>query len=267
MLAEITTSEIAARASRTLLVIPVGATEQHGPHLALGTDSAVAHALAVALAHWRSDVVVAPVLPFGASGEHAGFAGTLSIGTTATAVVLIELVRSADAFRGVVLVNAHGGNQEALAVACHQSRADGRDVLAFTPSTAMLAGTADRHGARIDTHAGWVETSLMLHLRPQAVRADRAATGNCQPLQALLGKIQIGGIRAVSANGVLGDPAGSTDSAGQALFEQMLGSLVGSVEARWGPPPASIGIEVGSADGMWGEFDGPRGVEPRKRAP
>ncbi len=245
-LSDATTSQIAPRAADTLLVVPLGATEQHGPHLPLGTDTAVAHALAIALAQHRPDIVVAPELPFGASGEHADFAGTLSIGTEVTTAVLVELVRSADAFRGVVLVNAHGGNQEALAAACRQSSADGRDVLAFTPSPAMLAATAELHGARVDAHAGWVETSLMLALHAEAVRADRAAAGNCRPIQGLLGELQVGGIRAVSANGVLGDPAGSTASAGQALFEQLLFALAGSVEERWGPPSPQAGTSLGS---------------------
>src|SRR3712207_8629966 len=72
-----------------LLVVPLGATEQHGPHLPLGTDTVIASALAASL-----DAVVAPALPYGSSGEHAGFPGTLSIGREALVHVLVELVRS-----------------------------------------------------------------------------------------------------------------------------------------------------------------------------
>lgn len=255
MLEEGTSSEVAARAACTLLVVPLGATEQHGPHLPLGTDTAVADALAVGLARCRPDVVVAPALPFGASGEHAGFAGTLSIGTEVVTALLVELVRSADAFRGVVLVNAHGGNQAALDAACRQSWADGRDVLAFTPSRTMLASTAQRYGARVDAHAGWVETSLMLALHPSAVRSDRAAAGNCRPIQELMGELRSGGVLSVSGIGVLGDPAGSTALAGQALFEQLLAELVAVVTARWGPSaaharaPFASGLHAGAGSG------------------
>ena len=90
-----------------LLVVPLGATEQHGPHLPLGTDTVIASALAHGV-----DAVVAPALPYGSSGEHAGFAGTLSLGA-ATELALVELGRSAS-FARVLFVCAHGGNAEPL---------------------------------------------------------------------------------------------------------------------------------------------------------
>src|SRR5829696_8104302 len=110
--------EGATGAAGRLLAVPLGSCEQHGPHLPLATDTLVAGALAFRLAAQRTDVVVAPAMPFGASGEHAGFPGTLSIGTDALESVLVELGRSADQFAGVVFVNGHGGNVDAL------SRAD-----------------------------------------------------------------------------------------------------------------------------------------------
>jgi creatinine amidohydrolase len=127
-LAARTWRELAAAASSAplLLAIPLGSTEQHGPHLPLGTDTSLAHALAHSLAARRHDVVVAPALPYGSSGEHAAFPGTLSIGQAALELVLVELVRSADAFAGVVLVNGHGGNVTAVARASEQLRAEGR---------------------------------------------------------------------------------------------------------------------------------------------
>jgi hypothetical protein len=97
-----------------LVAVPVGACEQHGPHLPLGTDTLVANALARALAARRPDVVVAPALAITSSGEHAGFPGTLSIGRTVMEALVVELVRSADWSRGVVLVNGHGGNRSAV---------------------------------------------------------------------------------------------------------------------------------------------------------
>src|SRR5689334_11179637 len=109
--------DLAGRAQRSILVVPLGSTEQHGPHLPLGTDSAIAAALAGRLAAARADVVVAPALPYGSAGEHAAFPGTLSIGAAALELVVVELVRSADAFAGVVLVSGHGGNAAPLAAA------------------------------------------------------------------------------------------------------------------------------------------------------
>jgi creatinine amidohydrolase len=97
-----------------IVAVPLGSCEQHGPHLPLDTDTRIAVALADGLAAARPDVVVAPPLSYGASGEHAGFAGTLSIGLDVMTTVVVELVRSADWAAGVVLVNGHGGNHRAI---------------------------------------------------------------------------------------------------------------------------------------------------------
>ena len=154
-----------------MLCIPVGSCEQHGPHLPLATDTIIAEALAAGLAARRPNTVVGPSLTVTASGEHAGFPGTLSIGTEATATVIVELVRSADWAAGVVLVNGHGGNRDAVARAAATSADDGRSVLPWWP---RIPGG--------DAHAGRTETSLLLALRPDLVRLDRAAAGETAPL-------------------------------------------------------------------------------------
>ena len=154
-----------------LLAVPVGSCEQHGPHLPLATDTIIAEALAAELAQRRPGVVVGPTLTITASGEHAGFAGTLSIGTAAMSQVVVELVRSADWAAGVVLVNGHGGNADAVDHAVATLAAEGRDVLSWWP---------DVPGG--DAHAGRTETSLMLALRPELVRTDRLEPGATAPL-------------------------------------------------------------------------------------
>src|SRR5690242_17460674 len=86
-----------ASAADALLAVPVGSTEQHGPHLPLSTDTDLAVALCAGLAGRRSGVLVAPAIPYGSSGEHAGFPGTLSIGQRALELLIVELCRSATA--------------------------------------------------------------------------------------------------------------------------------------------------------------------------
>ncbi len=123
-------------------------------------------------------VAVAPAVAYGASGEHAGFPGTLLVGHEVLAELLVELVRSARrSFAGVVLVSAHGGNEEALAAGEPRCAADGDDVLVWRPS---------RPGG--DAHAGRTETSLMLAIDPGAVRmragrsrVHRAPRRSCCP--------------------------------------------------------------------------------------
>lgn len=205
-----------------LLAVPLGATEQHGPHLPLDVDTRVASALAERLAERRPGVLVAPALSYGASGEHEMFPGTLSIGTAALELAVLELVRSASRWVArTVLISGHGGNAAALRRAERRLRAEGRSVLIWMP--AIEDG---------DAHAGRVETSLLLALAPEQVRAGRLAPGNRAPLSELIGAIRERTVRGVSPNGVLGDPTGASTAQGQALLERMSDELCQAV-ARW----------------------------------
>jgi creatinine amidohydrolase len=200
-----------------ILVVPVGSCEQHGPHLPLHTDTVVATALARALAERRGDCVVAPGLTITASGEHEGFAGTLSIGSAAMADLLIELVRSADWSQGAVFVNGHGGNAAAM------TRAD--DVLTRESRRALVWWPLVPGG---DPHAGHVETSLMLALAPGEVHLDRAVAG---PVPGMAELVRVG-VQPLSPSGVLGDPTRATAEAGRQLFDELTAQLVAAV-ARW----------------------------------
>lgn len=219
-LADLTWPEVTARAATALLAVPLGSTEQHGPHLPFTTDTDLAVALAEGLAEARDDVVVAPALAYGSSGEHAAFAGTLSIGAAALELVVVELVRSADAFAGVVLISGHGGNRDAVAAAQTTLAAEGRRVLVWSP---VVTGG--------DAHAGHTETSLLLHLRPTSVQVAAAAAGNTSELRALLPELREWGVAAVSANGVLGDPTGASAEQGAALLRALTRDLTAAVTA------------------------------------
>jgi creatinine amidohydrolase len=197
-----------------VLAVPVGATEQHGPHLPVTTDTDIAEAIVNRLSDRRPDVVVAPPLSYGSSGEHTGFAGTLSIGREATELVLVELGRSgADSFGRMLLVSTHGGNADPVNRAVSRLRAEGRDVRAWAP---RWEG---------DAHAGRIETSVMLAVARDRVILDRAAPGNTRPLAELLPALSTGGTRAVSENGVLGDPAGASADEGLGLLDAAIDEL------------------------------------------
>ena len=213
------------RATRPLLIVPVGSTEQHGPHLPLDTDTRIAGAVAAAAAaHLCGNALLAPALAYGASGEHQDFPGTVSIGTAALTAVLVEFGRSVcDWTARVVFVNGHGGNVEALRAAVGLLRDESRDVAWC--SCAVPEG---------DAHAGHTETSLLLHLSPHLVRTEAVAAGNTEPLADLMPALRRGGLAAVSSSGVLGDPTTATARAGADLFAAMVDDCVGRLR-RWHP--------------------------------
>jgi mycofactocin system creatininase family protein len=204
-----------------LVLVPLGSVEQHGHHLPLGTDTAVACAVAEEASGSLDGALLAPALAYGASGEHEGFPGTISLGTAALTGLLVEYGRSACRWAGrVLVVNGHGGNVEALRAAVPLLRSEGRDVAWF--SCGVPGG---------DAHAGRTETSLMLHVEPGGVREASAVPGDVTPIGALLPRLRAEGVRAVSPTGVLGDPAGATRAEGVALLRGMTDALVAAARA------------------------------------
>jgi mycofactocin precursor peptide peptidase len=211
-------------AARPLLLVPVGATEQHGPHLPLATDTMVAEAVARAACDRLRDagvaVTIAPAVAYGASGEHEAFPGTVSVGHDALRLLLVEYGRSACRWAGgVVFVNGHGGNIATLAEAVELLRYEGRPV--------VWTACAPSEG---DAHAGRTETSLLLHLAPETVALDRSEPGATAPLADLLPALRRDGVRAVSANGVLGDPAGASTAEGARLFDALVDGVCAAIE-------------------------------------
>ncbi len=215
--------EVERAGRQTVLLVPLGSLEQHGPHLPLDTDSRIAAAVAASAAASYEGLFVAPPLAYGASGEHAGFPGTLLLGHSVLVDVLVELVRSARAWcAGVVLVSAHGGNEEALVEASRRSAGEGDDVLAWR--------VAPRGG---DAHAGRTETSLLLAIEPSAVRTELAQPGCTEALASLLPRLRREGVRPLSSSGVLGDPTGASREEGRAILATLAGELSAAVADRW----------------------------------
>jgi len=213
----------------SVLVVPIGATEQHGPHLPLTTDSDIAQALVDGLCNL--DVVIAPVVAFGSSGEHQSFAGTLSVGQDALEGYLVELGRSATCtWDRIVFVCTHGGNRDAVARASRRLRGEGCDARVWAP----------RWGG--DAHAGRTETSLMLAIDPERVDVGASATGITEPLEQLMPLLARHGVASVSTNGVLGDPSGASATEGKQLLAAASASL-SELIAHW-PPAEAPDVEA-----------------------
>lgn len=212
-----TSREIAA--GDTVLVLPLGSFEQHGPHLPLDTDSVIVRAVVDdALARDGVDAAaftVAPVIPVTASDEHAGFAGTLSMGTEATVAAVVAICRSASWARGVCIVNGHGGNADALA----------RITSALEWERITHAIWTLPHYAGDDMHAGRTETSLMLHVAPESVRTGLIPSDAPALPDDAVAAMRTGGVAAVSPNGVLGDASAASADHGRAVLDLYGASL------------------------------------------
>ena len=215
-----------------VVLVPVGSTEQHGPHLPMSTDTLIAEEIVARAVHVTDGMMIGPTISVSASGEHAGFPGTLSIGTTVMRDVVLELARSADWAAGVVFVNGHGGNSAAVGDAVATLRAEGRHVLSWWPKWPRRAD-----GGPKDLHAGRIETSLMLAIDPGLVRLELATPG----VDADIDDLRARGVKPVSPTGVLGDPTGASGREGDQFIAAFVDDLVHAVEA-WRPiDPTPVG--------------------------
>jgi creatinine amidohydrolase len=216
-----------AAATRRALVVPVGSCEQHGPHLPLDTDTRIAVAVATKVVESVAGAFLGPALAVGASGEHAGFPGTLSIGEATLEALVVELVRDADRdWPCVLVVNGHGGNAQALDRACALLTGEGRLCRAWTAS--WQGG---------DAHAGRIETSLMLAIDPSSVRLGEAAAGDTRPIETLMPALRAHGVRQITPNGVLGDPTGAGEAEGRSLLAGLATACAAVLHELIAPDP------------------------------
>ncbi|MCP3056460.1 creatininase family protein [Aurantimonas marianensis] len=179
---EMTSEELAAERSgldAAVAVVPIAAVEQHGPHLPLGTDAMLADAMVetvLAMLPTARPVTFLPTARIGKSTEHTRLAGTLSHDWRTATAALIEIGEglATAGFRRLVIVNAHGGNTPVMDTAALELR-KAHGVLAATCSWLRFGipdGLLPKEESVIGIHGGAVETSLMLHFRPDLVRTE-----------------------------------------------------------------------------------------------
>ncbi len=220
----------AQAAGRNTVVMALGATEQHGPHLPLATDALIGDHLAAEIAE-RLDAFVAPTLRIGCSAHHLAFPGTMSIGEATFGAVVADVVESfrRGGFRRLVLLPTHGGNFGPLAAALERiSPVDGIEVQALTDLGALLAIAqlgADEHGVPLPAgglHAGEWETSMLRTIHPELEHPERRAAGFVGSPEQALGTLFEAGVDALAPNGVIGDPTAADAAHGRRYWERVV---------------------------------------------
>jgi creatinine amidohydrolase len=237
LMAEMTSPEVRASlaAGHRSVIIPFAAFEQHGPHLPLDTDAILGDGVAPLVAE-RLDALCAPTVRVGCSSHHLSFAGTASLRPETLTMLVLDLVDSfaSHGFTEIVLLPVHGGNEGPLSKAAPLAQRSG--VTTVVPSlrraveTMIAEAASDEVSPNSDAHAGRLETSLMMALAPDLVRTALIEPGYTGPLDdAVARRFFAEGAAAVSANGVLGDPRGSTAAAGRTYLAAFVRALADQV--------------------------------------
>ena len=222
--------ERALESGRDTVVIAFGATEQHGPHMPLATDALLGDHMARAVAE-ELDAFVAPTVRIGCSKHHLDFPGTLSLSEPTFHAIVADLVRSLErgGFRRVVLLPTHGGNFAPLAEAVEALEGTvAIEVRALTDLGALFAVAqrgADDYGVPLGEgglHAGEWETSMLMAIHPDLVHAGRFEAGYTGDAQAAIAGMFDAGVKSISENGVVGDPARASAEHGERYWETAL---------------------------------------------
>ena len=223
------------------VIVPLGATEQHGPALPLCVDSVHGAETALRAARILGRTLVGPVVTLGYSPEHARFAGTVSLAPATLAAILHDIAEShaRSGFRLVYFWLGHGGDNavlqeslphlEAKWPGCHVTGLKdlGRYVSETWNKVPLEAGVALSASG---SHAGEFETSMMLAARPKLVRMEAAELGNTAPFDSIEETMMSAGIDVVSANGVLGDQRPANTERGHRYLDSLARYLAADLE-------------------------------------
>lgn len=240
---DLTTEDFATLDSaRTVAVLPVAATEQHGPHLPLSTDAAINAGIlqrAVELASMEPPLLVLPAYAVGLSPEHRDFPGTLSLSPDTLLRLVIETAEGVAraGLRKLILFNSHGGQPQAMEIAAQELRARHAMVVVVANSWRFMRAGEFFPPVERETgiHAGAIETSLMLHLQPGLVRRDKvahfpsaaSALERDHPEIASAGRLRFAWqAQDLNPTGAVGDARLATAEAGKVLVEQAARGLL-----------------------------------------
>jgi creatinine amidohydrolase len=243
LLSECTLLDVEQQLQRSpKVILPVGATEQHGPHAPFGTDSILATEVSVRLAR-RIDALVAPALTYGVSGDHRGYPGVpfVSAGTMTALVQDVVLSLAGGGFREIILVNGHYTNSIVLSAAIMEigdQVPTGTIVFPFNYWDALPPDELTAYlGAEAGLHANIGETSAVLAVDESLIDLDRAVREYpafpVEPTPAMVSAYFFsarGTLPRASRSGVWGDPSGSTPELGRRYLDQIEEASVRFVE-------------------------------------
>jgi len=210
------------RTGAPVALLPIGSFEQHGPYLPLATDTLIAAAIADSISQ-QHNVFQLPAVPFGCSHEHSDFAGTVSMGATTLAAIVTDVLDSlrSQGSRGLVIVNAHGGNY-VLSNSVQEANARGEIRVGLFPSREDWAEAREAAGIvstnHEDMHAGELETSILLATHPRHVRDGWQTADHGAPDRRHLATL---GVRAYTQSGVIGYPSRASAEKGRLVLNYL----------------------------------------------
>jgi creatinine amidohydrolase len=228
-----------------VVLLPLGAIEQHGPHLAVSTDTDIVSEIALqAERQLNNDILLCPTLPFGSSHHHLSFGATISISVTTYTQMVVDLVESLlqNGFRRIVLLNGHGGNitpvKQALTILSNKYDTTLKPNIVLVTywelAEKIFSGVSPMESPAL-SHACEYETSLLLHLFPEKVSVHRAQSANKAGSNGFIswendepyrGVTMVKQTEFISGNGSSGEPQLASAEKGKHLFDHAVGSLV-----------------------------------------
>lgn len=224
------------------VLVPLGAVEQHGPHLPLGTDTVIVNAVAERVAARFPDLLIGPCFPVGCSDHHLEFTGTVSLPprVMADALRAVAVTLLGHGFRTVYLVTGHAGNTSAMDAAVSglpPGLEDRVAALSDWPAQRAAIHSWGRNelglsSQEIGSHAGHFETSILLLLCPEAVQMDAAPLGHVGAAEEASKVLSEKGMMGLSASGVIGDARTATPQAGEGYLNVLVETVVAFIEAH-----------------------------------
>lgn len=241
---EMTSSQLASvDREKTMVMLPIAAVEQHGPHLPTGTDTIICEAVAEAVEQVRADtILLLPTVWLGASSHHLRFGATLTAELASFTTTLVEIATSllGDGYRRLMLLNGHGGNIDPMRVALRELQPEFPDTLLtagcyWSPAGDAIVKLLDGDDKFVG-HACEFETSLIMHLRPELVDRESVATAGPWLPDQVQGMFVCRDMHQRTQAGATGRADLATAAKGAALFEAVVGGVSAAVQTMLDEP-------------------------------